>query len=76
MANNVRIELNRAGVRDLLRSAEMMSACRQAAETIRGNYGGHTELEEYVGQNRVNVAVVAPFDEASQDNSLLKAVHE
>jgi hypothetical protein len=76
MANNVRIELNRAGVRDLLRSAEIMSACRQAAETVRNNYGKHTELEEYVGQNRVNVAVVAPFEDASNDNSLLKAVHE
>lgn len=76
MANNVRIELNRAGIRDLLKSAEIMSVCKQAAETIRSNYGNHTELEEYVGQNRVNVAVVAPFEDASKDNSLLKAVHE
>lgn len=76
MAEKVKVVLNREGVRELLRSAEMMSACRSAADTIRNNYGGHTELEEYVGQNRVNVAVVAPFDEASQNNDLLKAVHE
>ena len=54
----------------------MMSACKAAAETIRDNYRGSTELEEYVGRNRVNVAVVAPFDEASKNNDLLKAVHE
>lgn len=73
---NVKVVLNREGVRDLLRSEEMMGACKSAAETIRRNYGGKTELEEFVGQNRVNVAVVAPFDEASKDNELLKAVHE
>lgn len=76
MANKVKVVLNREGVRQLLCSGEMMSACRSAAETIRSNYGGHTELEEYIGRNRVNVAVVAPFDEASKDNELLKAVHE
>ncbi len=77
MANSkVKVELNSAGVRELLKSAEIMSECKSAAEIIRTNYGGATELEEFVGQNRVNVAVVAPFDEASRDNELLKAVHE
>lgn len=76
MAEKVKVVLNREGVRQLLCSSEMMGACRAAAETIRGNYGGHTELEEYVGRNRVNVAVVAPFEDASKDNNLLKAVHE
>lgn len=75
MAKKVKVVLIREGVRELLCSGEMMAACRNAAETIRNNYGKDTELEEYVGRNRVNVAVVAPFDEASQDNDLLKAVH-
>lgn len=73
---NIKIVLNREGVRELLRSEEMMSACKAAAETIRNNYGGSTELEEYVGRNRVNVAVVAPMEEAQKNNDLLKAVHE
>lgn len=76
MANNVRIELNSEGVRELLRSDEMMAACMEAASKIQSNYGEETELNGYVGQNRVNVSVVASFDEASEDNSLLKAVHE
>jgi len=76
MADKVRIELNSAGVRELLRSDEMMAVCMEAASKIQSNYGGETELSGYVGQNRVNVSVVASFDEASEDNSLLKAVHE
>ena len=76
MANNVRIELNSEGVRELLRSDEMMAVCMEAASKIQSNYGGDTELDGYVGQNRVNVSVIASFDEASEDNSLLKAVHE
>ena len=76
MASKVRIELNSAGVRDLLRSDEMMDICMNAAQTIRSNYGGDTELDGYVGQNRVNVSVFAPYSQASEDNNLLKAVHE
>lgn len=73
--DKVKVELNSAGIQALLKSSEMMEACRNAAETIRNNYGKSTELEEYTGRNRVNVAVVAPFEEASQNNDLLKAVH-
>ncbi len=76
MADKVRIELNSAGVRDLLRSDEMMNICMNAAQTIRSNYGGDAELDGYVGQNRVNVSVFAPYSQASEDNNLLKAVHE
>ena len=76
MADQIKIVLNRAGVAELLKSNEIMAAFKSAAETIRGNYAGETELEEYVGRNRVNVAIVAPMNEAQKDNSLLKAVHE
>lgn len=76
MADKVRIELNSAGVRELLRSDEMMAVCMEAAEKIRSNYGGDTELSGYVGQNRVNVSVIASYEKASESNNLLKAVHE
>ena len=76
MADKVRIELNSAGVRELLRSDEMMAVCMEAAERIRSNYGGETELDGYVGQNRVNVSVISTYERASESNSLLKAVHE
>lgn len=73
---NVRIELNSAGVRELLRSDEMMAVCMEAAEHIKSNYGGDVELDGYVGQNRVNVSVISSFEQASNNNDLLKAVHE
>ena len=76
MVDKVRIELNSAGVRDLLRSDEMMAVCMAAAEHVRSNYGGETELDGYVGQNRVNVSVIAPYASASEGNNLLKAVYE
>lgn len=75
MANEVRIELNSEGVRELLRSDEMMSVLMSRAEGIRNNYGGETELSGYVGQNRCNVSVIASYEEASEDNGLLKAVY-
>lgn len=76
MASKVKIVLNREGVRELLRSQEMMDICKDAAETIRSNYGSETELNEYTGTNRVNVSVVAPYDKATENNDLLKAVHK
>lgn len=77
MANpNIKVELNREGVRQLLLSEEMMGACRDAASSVQGNYGKDTELNEYRGRNRVNVSVIANYDEASKSNELLKAVHK
>lgn len=76
MANKVRIEINLDGLWELLKSSEIMEACKEAAKTIQNNYGKHTQLEEYTGPHRVNVAVVAPFEEASNNNELIKAVHE
>lgn len=76
MANEVRIEINPDGLWELLRSPEIMEACKEAAKTIQNNYGKYTQLEEYTGPHRVNVAVVAPFEEASNNNELIKAVHE
>lgn len=76
MADKVKIVLNREGVRELLLSDEMMAACKDAAQTIQNNYGKDTRLDEYKGRNRVNVSVVADYGEASNNNDLLKAVHQ
>ena len=74
MSKNVEIKLVSEGVRELLKSSDMMAVCREEAERIADQYGGDAEISEYVGSNRVNVSVCAPFSEASQDNSFLKAV--
>ena len=76
MADKVKVVLDREGVRQLLLSDEMMSICYEAAKGIQNNYEGHTMLDKYKGQNRVNVSVIADYEEASTNNELLKAVHE
>ena len=76
MADKVKVVLNREGVRQLLLSDEMMSACMNAAATVQGNYGKDTKLDGYRGKNRVNVSVIADYEEASNNNELLKAVHK
>lgn len=73
---DVKVVLNREGVRQLLLSDEIMSACMSAAESIQGNYGKDTKLDGYHGRNRVNVSIIADYEEASTNNELLKAVHK
>lgn len=66
--DKVRVELNSAGVRELLKSTEMKSAIERHAEAIAGRSGGH--VETYIAQTRV-VAEVSGDD---GNNGLLKAV--
>lgn len=75
---SAKLELNREGVRQLLRSAEMAEICRQQAEMIRARCGDGYETDSYTGKNRVNASVYAATGKAVQDNlknnTLLKAV--
>lgn len=75
---NVTIKLNSEGVRELLRSAEVMAECRSHADEMGATLGEGYEVSEYIGTNRVNVSVNAVSQSAKQDNldnnSLLKAV--
>ena len=75
--SRVKFELNRAGVRELLRSPEAMSVCRSYADAIRNRAGEGYEVDEYTGTNRVNTSVYAATYEARKDNyennTLLKA---
>lgn len=75
--SKVKFKLNRAGVRDLLRSDEMMSVCKEYASGIQARAGDGYELTTHVGPNRVNASVHAATAEARRDNyehnTLLKA---
>ena len=75
--SKVKFELNRAGVRELLRSAEAMSVCRTYADGVRNRAGDGYEVTTYVGKNRANASVHAETYEARKDNyennTLLKA---
>lgn len=76
----VRVELNREGVRELLRSPEMAAVCKSHADRIAGRAGSGYEVTTYTGKNRVNASVHVATDEAYRDNlknnTLLKAVSE
>lgn len=71
-------KLNRAGVRELMRSQEMQNLLQEKASQIRGRCGDGYEQDMVVGKNRVNVMVWAESAQAKQENSqnntILKAV--
>ncbi|QBX26077.1 hypothetical protein Javan290_0023 [Streptococcus phage Javan290] len=75
----MRFELNRKGVADLMKSAEMRTVLQQEATAIRNRCGDGYEQDIFVGKNRANAMVSAKSFKARKDNSknntLLKAVH-
>lgn len=75
---NVKFVLNREGVRELLRSKEMMAICEEYANNALGRLGGGYEVTTHVGRNRVNAEVAAVTYEAkkenSENNSILKSI--
>lgn len=74
----VRFELNREGVRDLLRSKEMMNVCQEYANNALGKLGDGYEVTTHTGSNRVNAEVAAVTYAAKKenlsDNTIIKAV--
>ena len=75
--SNIKIELDRAGVRELLRSEEMMSVCEEQGRQMLERLGEGYESDSRVGRNRVNVEVRTANEIGIRDNlennSLLKA---
>lgn len=78
MAKKVKFELNRAGVRQLMRSKEAMDVCSRYANGARGRLGDGYQVSTRTGQNRVNAEVAAVTYQARkenlQNNSILKAL--
>lgn len=78
MAKNIKITLNTAGVRNLLRSQEMQSTLKEHANAICERAGDGYEISTFMGKNRCNVSVKAKTRKARRDNlknnTLLKAV--
>ena len=75
--SKVKFTLNRAGVRELLRSQEAMNVVSDYAMRVQSRCGDGYEMTTYVGTNRVNASVHAATPEARRDNynnnTLLKA---
>lgn len=77
--SKVKVKLNRKGVRELLKSAEMLSACHEVAEEVANRAGDGYGVEDYPnGKTRVNVSVRTITADAVRDNAknntLLKAL--
>lgn len=77
--SKVRFELNKAGVRELLKSEKMKEIVSNHAKNARSRLGSGYQTDTYTGKNRVNAMVWAESKEAKKENvdnnSLLKAVH-
>lgn len=75
--SKVKFELDRAGVRELMKSPEAMSICKEYASAIRNRAGDGYEVDTYVGKTRANASVYAATYKARRDNyennTLLKA---
>lgn len=76
--SKVKFELDRGGVRELLRSQEALNVCKGEALSVQSRAGEGYEVTTYVGKNRVNASVHAETYEARKDNydnnTLLKAL--
>ena len=76
--SKVKFELNRAGVRELLKSQEMAGICLEYANNVCSRAGDGYEVTTYAGKNRVNASVHAGTIQARRDNyennALLKAL--
>lgn len=74
----VKIKLNRKGVRALLRSPEMLEICKEHADAARGRLGEGYEVTTHTGRNRVNAQIHAKthaaYKENAQNNTILKAL--
>lgn len=75
---NFKFKLNRSGISELMKSAEMQAVLTDKASAIRSRCGRGYEQDIYVGKNRANAMVSAASWRARKDNeknnTLLKAV--
>ncbi len=78
MSNKVKVELNREGVRSMLRSGEMEAICGELAAAAAARCGTGYTYSTHVGKNRVNASVKAETKAAQRDNmennTILKAL--
>lgn len=74
----LKIELNSAGVRELLRSQGMMDICAGLAQGVQARLGKGYIVSRRTGKNRVNASIKAATRKAKTDNmknnTILKAL--
>ena len=74
----VKVKLNREGVRELLRSPEMMAICEEHANRTATQLGDGYEVTTYTGKTRVNASIRAntakTITDQKKNNTILKAL--
>ncbi len=74
----LKVKLNTNGVRELLRSSEMLNVCTQIASKAQSKLGDGYEVTHMVGKNRVNASIKAVTDKAKKESienySIIKAL--
>lgn len=68
MSSKVKIKLNKAGVRELLKSSEMQSICMEHAHRIQRTAGADYEAGERHYPERSGAAVYPANDSGYYDN--------
>lgn len=75
---NVKIELNEAGIRELLKSEEMQAILNEHADNALDRLGEGYEKETRIGSRRAKVMVLATsastFYKHMETNEILKSV--
>ena len=66
---NVKFELNRQGVRELMQSDEMMAVVSRLANESLATLGDGYEVTTLVGKTRVNAEIAAVTYQARKENS-------
>lgn len=78
--SNLRIKLNEAGVRKLLKSEDMQKATRELAEEIKTRAGGESGylVTTKVGKNRCNTSIAVTdyelLNREKKHNTLIKSL--
>ena len=66
--DKVTVKLNRAGVRELLRSDEMEAVCMEHAQKTVNSLGDGYSANSYKGKNRANAEISADSYQARREN--------
>lgn len=74
----VTVKLNTSGIKELLKSKEMLNICEEYANNALGRLGNGYKVTSMTGRNRVNAEISAETNKAKRDNAknntILKAL--
>lgn len=66
MSKSVKIELNSAGIQQLLKSAEIAGVCERQAARLTAASGVEYRADVYVGKTRINARAKTTSDVAKE----------